>query len=448
MKRYLGLAFAGVLAAIVAGCGGGGGGPITTPSTNNYAGVADVLGEDCEYAVGVITTRSGTASGARNLAYRTCESAATTAAAGAARDRCDAGSTTGCSAIAVGTNSSGRCRLSTRSSQSLSAAQSAALQGCRSGLGSTASCSLLVSGCASGSPSTEVWRPRSSPPPSPTPSPSPTPTPSPGPDTGTPLRDVNVTIPASCARQVQVCVRDHECEDGDQIRVSLNGSVIFSGELFNAWNCQNVPVQQGANRFELFAINGTGFKGNCSHSDANTGEIVITGGNTRGTQSWEHRGGAGSSANLNVTIGPSGGTCTPTGSQPGSGTGPGTGTGLFGAIATSVEPQCRGRYAGAAIRNSQTSARSAALANCRSAGGTQCSFHQDFGSAYTGNVDCASVAYGERTSGTTTFCNVFTGDGGSESAAEAAALSECRSQMTSCSILPSRSGGNFTNCAR
>ena len=72
---------------------------------------------------------------------------------------CDAGATTECAAIAVGTNSSGRCWLSTHSAVSLSNAQSSALQGCRSGLGSTADCNLLVSGCASGAPSTRVWRP-------------------------------------------------------------------------------------------------------------------------------------------------------------------------------------------------------------------------------------------------------------------------------------------------
>lgn len=305
----------------------------------------------------------------------------------------------------------------------------------------------MVNACSSSAaPSVEVWDPFPDSPPGPSPTPMPPP---PGPGTSTPLRDVNVTIPASCPRQVQVCVRDHECEDGDQIRVSVNGSVIFSGELFNAWNCQNVPVQQGTNRFELFAINGTGFKGNCSHTDANTGEIVVTGGNTRGTQSWRHRGGAGSQANLNVTIGPAGGTCTPTGSSPGSGTGPGTGTGGYGAIASSVEPQCRGHYAGLATGGSQTGARSDALASCRSIGGTQCNFHSDFGSAYRGNVDCGAIAYGERTSGNTTFCNLYVGVGSSESAAEADARSECQSAgMTSCTIEPASDGGRFASCAR
>ena len=36
-----------------------------------------------------------------------------------------------------------------------------------------------------------------------------------------------------------------------------------------------MPVSQGRNTVEIFAINGTGFKGNCSHSDANTGAIRV-----------------------------------------------------------------------------------------------------------------------------------------------------------------------------
>ena len=162
MKKLLGLAFAGVLAGIMAACGGGGGLPVVS---TQYAGVASVVGEDCAYAVGVVTTRSGTASGAESLAFRTCESAATSAAAGAARDRCSVDSGNECGALAVGINSSGSCLVTTRGSSSLSNAQSDALQACRSRLGATANCELLVSGCPSGSPSTRVWRPRSTPPP-------------------------------------------------------------------------------------------------------------------------------------------------------------------------------------------------------------------------------------------------------------------------------------------
>ena len=196
--------------------------------------------------------------------------------------------------------------------------------------------------------------------------------------------------------------------------VSVNGSVIFSGELFNAWNCQNVPVQQGTNRFELFAINGTGFKGNCSHTDANTGEIVVTGGNTRGTQSWRHRGGAGSQANLNVTVGPAGGTCTPTGSEPGSNTGPGTGTRLYGAVANAFHSQCQGRATGMSSGHSDlASAESRALQECqsrRSSGLPGCTVIARFGSAYQGNHQCAAVAYGERTSGNVTSCKLRCGN--------------------------------------
>ena len=111
-------------------------------------------------------------------------------------------------------------------------------------------------------------------------------------------------------------MRDHQCEDGDQIRVSVNGGVVFSGELFNAADCRIVPVREGTNSVELFAINGTGFKGACSYADANTGEITIRGSTASvETQNWRHTGGTGSRANLNVTVTPTGAGCIP-GSQP------------------------------------------------------------------------------------------------------------------------------------
>ena len=50
---------------------------------------------------------------------------------------------------------------------------------------------------------------------------------------------------------------------------------------------------------ELTALNGTGYKGDCSYRDENTGEIRVTGENTE-TQVWRHRGGAGSKARLIV----------------------------------------------------------------------------------------------------------------------------------------------------
>ena len=125
--------------------------------------------------------------------------------------------------------------------------------------------------------------------------------PIPDPDVN-PLDDFNVTISSSCRREVRICLRDHQCEDGDRVQVSVNGSVVFSGELLNAASCVNAPVRQGSNSISMLALNGTGFKGNCSFADSNTGEIQIFGNNNVQTQTWSHRGGAGSRANLVVNI--------------------------------------------------------------------------------------------------------------------------------------------------
>ena len=43
-----------------------------------------------------------------------------------------------------------------------------------------------------------------------------------------PLRDFRISIPTS-PYDVEVCVRDHECEDGDRVRVSVNGIELMSG---------------------------------------------------------------------------------------------------------------------------------------------------------------------------------------------------------------------------
>ena len=99
---------------------------------------------------------------------------------------------------------------------------------------------------------------------------------------------------------LKICVRDHECEDGDKISVDVNGSTIFSGEIDNDWDCYNLTVWSGESyAVELTALNGTGYKGDCSYRDENTGEIRVTGENTE-TQVWRHRGGAGSKARIIV----------------------------------------------------------------------------------------------------------------------------------------------------
>ena len=115
-----------------------------------------------------------------------------------------------------------------------------------------------------------------------------------------PLQDFNIKV-SSSNPQVRVCVRDHECEDGDRILVSVNGSQVFSGEIDNGWDCKDMRVTSGKNRVELYAINGTGNKGACSHADINTGEIRVEGKNSQ-VQSWRHRGGAGSKASIVVEV--------------------------------------------------------------------------------------------------------------------------------------------------
>ena len=115
-----------------------------------------------------------------------------------------------------------------------------------------------------------------------------------------PLQDFNIKV-SSSDPQVRVCVRDHECEDGDRIRVSVNHSQVFSGEIDNGWDCKDMRVTSGKNRVELYAINGTGNKGACSHADINTGEIRVEGKNSQ-VQSWRHQGGGGSRASIVVEV--------------------------------------------------------------------------------------------------------------------------------------------------
>lgn len=106
---------------------------------------------------------------------------------------------------------------------------------------------------------------------------------------------------AFSGNQIQVCIRDHECEDGDRVSVFVNDQLIFGNtEIFNARQCRNVTARIGRNTVSLRADNGTGFKGNCDHSNGNTGEIIVTGADRSKTQSWRFRSGAGTVANMVV----------------------------------------------------------------------------------------------------------------------------------------------------
>lgn len=105
---------------------------------------------------------------------------------------------------------------------------------------------------------------------------------------------------------LEICVSDYECEDGDRVSVTIDGRSIFSNhELFNVPSCRHVDLNSVAGgqavsgeRFNirLTANNGTGYKGNCSHRNVNTGRISVSGGG--GSDTWQVRGGSGTSSSV------------------------------------------------------------------------------------------------------------------------------------------------------
>ena len=115
------------------------------------------------------------------------------------------------------------------------------------------------------------------------------------------LRDFHMKLDDDSG-QIQVCMRDHECEDGDRVRVSVDGAAMLEGEIYNDWDCESFTAQAGREyAIKLYAINGTGRTGNCSYRDVNTGEIRVSAENSQ-IHSWQHRGGAGSSAKIIVSL--------------------------------------------------------------------------------------------------------------------------------------------------
>lgn len=102
-------------------------------------------------------------------------------------------------------------------------------------------------------------------------------------------------------RVVNVCMRDNECEDGDILDITLNGKAIVRSELFKEAKCFDVPVNAGVNFLGVYAVNGTGFKGQCSHEDRNTGVVTVYGASGSGrTQTYSVRGGQGSYGSLMI----------------------------------------------------------------------------------------------------------------------------------------------------
>ena len=175
-------------------------------------------------------------------------------------------------------------------------------------------------------------------------------------------------------REVQLCVWDHACEDGDRIRVAVNAGVVFSGEIYNLKTCMTIPVHGGPNTIELTALNETGPQG-CDGTPAppNTGAISIQGtlsGDPLEEQEWTHNQGTGGRATMNVTIGTRGSRCTPLppDSQGGPVGGPVGGTARWYALATTQGitqyPNCS-RWAVSGTARTESEARQEALRVCR-----------------------------------------------------------------------------------
>ncbi len=107
---------------------------------------------------------------------------------------------------------------------------------------------------------------------------------------------------------LQVCIRDHECLDGDILKVSVNGISVMQRELVSEFSCVDARVDAGINLIHVFTVNGTGHKGACDFSDVNTGEISVRGLNADGSvgasqvQSWKIRSNAGSTSAVQVRV--------------------------------------------------------------------------------------------------------------------------------------------------
>ena len=121
-----------------------------------------------------------------------------------------------------------------------------------------------------------------------------------------PLDDLNVSIPEDCPLEVDICVRDHKCVDGDIVRVSVNGAVLYTKEITSRWACESATVMIGENTIEAYAVNHFGDKG-CAPNFANTGALIVRASAVAST-SWSYPAGGTSSATLTVTQGEAG-TC-------------------------------------------------------------------------------------------------------------------------------------------
>lgn len=65
---------------------------------------------------------------------------------------------------------------------------------------------------------------------------------------------IDVFIPAGCPLTMDICVKDQRCVDGDTVRVSVNGSELFTTDLARDWTCESTNLVIGRNSVEAFAV--------------------------------------------------------------------------------------------------------------------------------------------------------------------------------------------------
>ena len=118
----------------------------------------------------------------------------------------------------------------------------------------------------------------------------------------------NIYVDGSQGQQAQIAIgiRDHACEDGDIVSVYIGDgygdrAVFTNREIFNDWDERLVTVRAGYYyQVRAVAVNGTGFKGTCSHRDVNTGEMRVRSNHTSETSIWEAPGGSERAGIVNI----------------------------------------------------------------------------------------------------------------------------------------------------
>ena len=105
---------------------------------------------------------------------------------------------------------------------------------------------------------------------------------------------------------IAIGIRDNQCEDGDIVSVFIGDgygdrAVFTNTEIFNHWQERMVSVRVGYYyQVRAVAVNGTGFKGNCSHRDANSGEMRVRSNHSSEISRWEAPGGSERAGIINI----------------------------------------------------------------------------------------------------------------------------------------------------